>query len=123
MGLWINSKIVEGYWIYPNGLHFEGKFENNRPKGAGVWHFRDGTKLEGLFEQKPRGADLEGIDGDQEEEEQKMSQLTKRLGDEIERLSRASAAQSQDKGMDPVQEKGEVKMVVPGEVLEESQQN
>ena len=50
MGLWIDSKIVEGYWIYPNGLHFEGKFENNRPVGAGVWHFRDGTKLEGLFE-------------------------------------------------------------------------
>ena len=95
MGLWIDSKIVEGYWIYPNGLHFEGKFENNRPVGAGVWHFRDGTKLEGLFEQKPKDADLDGIDEDKEEEEQKITRLTERLGTEIEKMSRQSAPKSE----------------------------
>ena len=61
-GMWINSKILEGNWIYPNGLYFEGKFANNKPFGKGVWHFRDGSRLEGEFEQKPKGADLEGIE-------------------------------------------------------------
>ena len=73
MGMWVNNKILEGHWIYPNGLYFEGKFENNKPYGKGVWNFRDGSKLEGEFEQKPKGADQEGL------EEVKADEMRKEL--------------------------------------------
>ena len=59
-GMWVNSTILEGHWIYPNGLYFEGSFKNNKPYGSGTWHFKDGSKLEGEFDRKPKGADMGG---------------------------------------------------------------
>jgi hypothetical protein len=43
-----------GKWIYPNGMYFEGKFENNKPKGEGRWVFKNGNVLQGDYEQKPK---------------------------------------------------------------------
>ena len=53
-GEWENGQLNSGQWIYPNGLYFQGNFQNNKPKGAGTWFFKNGNKLEGEFEQAPR---------------------------------------------------------------------
>ena len=31
--------MVSGKWVYINGTHYEGDFDNNMPKGKGTWHF------------------------------------------------------------------------------------
>ena len=49
-GDWENGALTSGKWVYPNGLYFEGDFENNKPKGAGVWYFKNGNTLHGTFE-------------------------------------------------------------------------
>jgi len=53
-GEWENSRLSTGKWIYPNGLYFEGAFQNNKPQGKGTWFFKNGNCLEGTFEQKPK---------------------------------------------------------------------
>ena len=58
-GQWSNGELTEGQWIYPNGLYFQGNFENNKPKGPGTWFFKNGNTLEGTFEQKPVEEDPE----------------------------------------------------------------
>jgi len=45
----MNGEIKTGKWVFPNGVCFEGKFEKNRPKGEGVWHFTNGNKVKGEF--------------------------------------------------------------------------
>ena len=49
VGNWFNGQIMEGKWIFSNGTYFEGKFENNYPKGEGVWHFANGNTIKGEF--------------------------------------------------------------------------
>ena len=49
VGNWFNGQIMEGKWIFSNGTYFEGKFENNYPKGEGVWHFINGNVVKGEF--------------------------------------------------------------------------
>jgi len=39
VGEWFEGKFLYGKWLFPNGTYFEGQFQNNRPKGAGTWHF------------------------------------------------------------------------------------
>ena len=34
-GNWVNGSMSDGKWIYPNGMYYEGQFENNKPKGQG----------------------------------------------------------------------------------------
>lgn len=34
-GTWVAGSMAEGKWIYPNGMFYQGKFENNKPKGQG----------------------------------------------------------------------------------------
>ena len=53
-GKWVNGQVVEGRWILPNDTYFEGRFENNYPKGEGVWHFNNGSVLKGEFTQEYR---------------------------------------------------------------------
>jgi hypothetical protein len=48
-GEWINGQIMHGKWVYPNGVYFMGKFQNNKPIGQGSWHFKNGNKLEGAY--------------------------------------------------------------------------
>ena len=57
IGQWKDAKLTEGRWIYPNGLYWLGKFENNKPCGQGTWYFKNGNQLEGTFEQKPKEKD------------------------------------------------------------------
>lgn len=52
-GEWSAGQIKSGKWVYPNGVFFEGQFENNKPIGEGSWHFKNGNKLEGAYAQKP----------------------------------------------------------------------
>jgi hypothetical protein len=42
--------MKEGKWVLSNGNYFQGKFENNKPKGEGVWHFTNGNVVKGQFE-------------------------------------------------------------------------
>ena len=49
-GLWKVGQIYNGKWIYPNGMFYEGKFENNKPNGPGKWNFKNGNVLEGEYE-------------------------------------------------------------------------
>lgn len=67
VGDWEQGAIKRGRWSYPNGLYWEGDFENNKPKGFGTWYFKNGNKLHGTFEQKPKEV---GEDEPAEEEEE-----------------------------------------------------
>ena len=49
VGDWFNGQIMKGKWIFANGTYFEGKFENNYPKGEGIWHFANGNIIKGEF--------------------------------------------------------------------------
>ena len=49
VGDWFNGQIIRGKWIFANGTYFEGKFENNYPKGEGIWHFINGNVVKGEF--------------------------------------------------------------------------
>jgi radial spoke head protein 1 len=51
VGEWRKGKMVSGEWVYPNGTCFKGNFDNNKPKGAGVWSFVNGNKVEGCYKQ------------------------------------------------------------------------
>mmetsp|Transcript_35923 Transcript_35923/g.40863 ORF Transcript_35923/g.40863 Transcript_35923/m.40863 type:complete len:225 (+) Transcript_35923:44-718(+) len=52
VGTWKEGEMNEGKWIYPNGNYFEGKFEQNKPTGAGVWYFKNGNQVNGEYVQK-----------------------------------------------------------------------
>ena len=58
-GDWVNGAISKGRWIYPNGMYYEGGFENNKPKGEGKWVFKNGNVLDGEYEQKEKPKDDE----------------------------------------------------------------
>ena len=49
VGDWFNGQVIKGRWIFANGTYFEGKFENNYPKGEGIWHFANGNVVKGEF--------------------------------------------------------------------------
>ena len=65
-GEWADGQLTTGQWIYPNGLYFQGKFNNNKPEGAGTWYFKNGNQLQGTFEQRPK---VKGEDEPPSEEE------------------------------------------------------
>ena len=50
--------MAKGQWEYQNGTKFEGKFDNNQPKGAGRWTFANGNSVDGVYKQVKR-ADVE----------------------------------------------------------------
>ena len=54
--MWVSNKILQGHWIYPDGLYFDCKFVNNKPAGKGTWYFKDGRTLVGEFNNKPKDA-------------------------------------------------------------------
>lgn len=68
-GDWTAGSITKGKWIYPNGMFYEGNFENNKPKGKGQWVFKNGNLLQGEYEQKEKapGDDEEPVEEDGEE--------------------------------------------------------
>ena len=49
IGEWSQGKLTKGRWIYPNGVYWEGNFENNKPCGEGIWYFKNGNQLNGTF--------------------------------------------------------------------------
>ena len=54
VGEWKAGQMAKGQWLYKNGSKFEGKFDNNQPKGAGCWSFANGNKVEGVYKQVKR---------------------------------------------------------------------
>ena len=36
MGEWTDGVIKKGRWILPNGVYYEGEFENNKPTKTGI---------------------------------------------------------------------------------------
>jgi hypothetical protein len=55
-------------------MYFEGKFENNKPKGEGKWVFKNGNVLAGEYDQKE--VVNEDDDAEPEEGEEKKKQYT-----------------------------------------------
>ena len=51
VGNFMQGQMISGQWIYPNGTHFEGGFDNNKPKGTGTWSFENGNKVKGTYRQ------------------------------------------------------------------------
>lgn len=39
VGEWKEGVVNQGKWVYPNGMFYEGPFENNKPSGDGEWNF------------------------------------------------------------------------------------
>ena len=49
VGTFKAGKLESGKWLYPNGSYFEGSFDNNKPKGVGMWNFENQNKVQGLY--------------------------------------------------------------------------
>ena len=47
----MQGHMISGKWIYPNGSFFEGGFDHDKPKGAGVWTFENGNQVKGTYKQ------------------------------------------------------------------------
>lgn len=58
--------------MLPNGVYFEGSFENNKPKGVGKWRFPDGNVCEGYYEQKEKEEGDEEEENEDKKEEEKI---------------------------------------------------
>ena len=67
VGDWFNGQIVKGKWIFANGTYFEGKFENNYPKGEGVWHFINGNVVKGEFTHEIKEIEAKGKEKERKE--------------------------------------------------------
>ena len=61
VGDWSNGQIINGKWIFANGTYFEGLFENNYPKGEGVWHFSNGNVVNGEFTHQLKDVEVKDI--------------------------------------------------------------
>ena len=61
IGTFKEGKMIEGKWFYPNGSYFEGKFDNNMPKGPGRWNFANGIAVDGVYTQIQK-ADIDNMD-------------------------------------------------------------
>lgn len=51
--------MVKGKWVYSNGTHFQGEFDNNKPKGQGTWNFKNGNSVSGIYKQTVKAEDNE----------------------------------------------------------------
>jgi hypothetical protein len=51
-GVWSKGNVVEGRWILPGGVVFEGHFKANVPDGSGRWLLANGQSVEGSFVKK-----------------------------------------------------------------------
>lgn len=49
MGEWNDGLIKKGRWILPNGVYYEGEFENNKPTKAGKYQSTFGSHVSGVF--------------------------------------------------------------------------
>ena len=54
VGTFKAGQLTVGKWQYPNGSFFDGRFDNNQPKGAGEWHFQNGNVVCGTYSQTKR---------------------------------------------------------------------
>ncbi|KRX05012.1 hypothetical protein PPERSA_06646 [Pseudocohnilembus persalinus] len=50
-GEWHENNLIHGEWIYPNGVTYSGKFQNNKPNGEGFWSFPNGNQVIGQYKQ------------------------------------------------------------------------
>ena len=67
VGDWFNGQIIKGKWIFANGTYFEGKFENNYPKGEGIWHFANGNEVKGEFTHEIKEIEAKGKEKEKKE--------------------------------------------------------
>ena len=51
VGKYMKGQMVSGEWRQCNGDCFQGNFDNNKPKGAGLWSFKNGNKVNGVYKQ------------------------------------------------------------------------
>ena len=64
---WQEGNILYGKWIYPNGMKYEGPFQDNKPNGEGLWIFPNGNYVKGTHEQAKKQADEEDADPEEGE--------------------------------------------------------
>jgi len=67
-GDWVNGKITNGKWLFPNGMFYMGQFRYNKPFGKGVWVFKNGNQVTGEYIQKEDKTDGDDGGGDEPEE-------------------------------------------------------
>ena len=72
IGDWEKGQLKNGRWTYPNGVYWQGAFENNKPRGEGTWFFKNGNSLAGTFEQKDKVVE----DGDEPEVDENGDPIT-----------------------------------------------
>mmetsp|Transcript_16450 Transcript_16450/g.14138 ORF Transcript_16450/g.14138 Transcript_16450/m.14138 type:complete len:129 (-) Transcript_16450:172-558(-) len=51
VGEWSEGNMVNGKWIFPNGVEYHGDFKKNKPNGQGTWKFKNGNSLTGTYTQ------------------------------------------------------------------------
>ena len=66
-GEWEDGKVIKGTWTYPNGISYEGGFNNNKPDGTGVWTLASG-KCKGSHTQKVEEPDPDAPEPEEGEE-------------------------------------------------------
>lgn len=59
IGSFIKGEMVRGKWLFSNGTHYKGDFDNNKPKGQGEWHFSNGNHVQGTYRQTVKAEDSE----------------------------------------------------------------
>mmetsp|Transcript_43333 Transcript_43333/g.44028 ORF Transcript_43333/g.44028 Transcript_43333/m.44028 type:complete len:96 (-) Transcript_43333:161-448(-) len=52
VGHYMKGQMTSGKWQSCNGDFFQGNFDNNnKPKGQGMWSFKNGNKVSGVYKQ------------------------------------------------------------------------
>jgi len=69
-GDWKAGNLVNGEWILPSGVKFQGTFDNNKPNGEGKWVFPDKNEVSGEYKQSVGEAEDEAPGGGEEDEEE-----------------------------------------------------
>jgi hypothetical protein len=106
-GEWDQGTCVRGRWVLPNGVFFEGSFENNKPKGQGKWRFPDSNICEGFYEQKEK----EEGDPDDEDDEDKKKDDDNKPDDDDDDDKVDDAPDDDDPQDEPQEEKKKFKLI------------
>lgn len=51
VGQFMKGQMISGKWQQCNGDFFQGHFDFNKPKGKGVWSFKNGNQVSGVYKQ------------------------------------------------------------------------
>ncbi len=52
VGKWFEGELVDGDWVLANGDKYSGHFVHNKPSGEGTWKLKNGSTIEGHYDQE-----------------------------------------------------------------------